>query len=61
MASFSLEGVMPGELVDESGGNDSNNLIAALDGLDQLEDLAFVNDGAERAVDKAHAAETHLS
>ena len=30
--------------------------VAALDGLDQLEDLALVDDGAEGAVDQAHAA-----
>ena len=40
----------------KAGGDDGNDLVTALDGLDQLEDLALVDDSAERAVDKAHTA-----
>ena len=57
MAAFSLSGVMLGpNWSDEGGGHDSDDLVAALDGLDQLEDLALIDDGAEGAVDQAHAA-----
>ena len=51
-----LGGGHAGELVDEGGGNDGNDLVTALDGLDQLEDLALVGDGGEGAVHQAHTA-----
>src|SRR5699024_5084942 len=53
---FQFGGRHAGELVDERRRHDGDDLVAALDGLDELEDLAFVDDGAERAVDQAHAA-----
>ena len=51
-----LAGGQAGELVDERGSHDGNDPVAPLDGLDELEDLALVHDGAEGAVHKAHAA-----
>ena len=57
MASFSLEGVMPGNWLDEGGGHDGNYLITALDGLGSAgRSRALVNDSAERAVDETLAA-----
>ena len=43
-----------GELVDKGRCHDGDDFISALDGLDQLEDLALIHDSAERAVDQAH-------
>ena len=45
-----------GELVDKGRCHDGDDFISALDGLDQLEDLALIHDSAERAVDQAHTA-----
>ena len=49
-------GHLVAELTPEGRGDDGDDLVAALDGVDHLEHLALVDDGAERAVDKAHAA-----
>src|SRR5699024_9380330 len=45
-----------GELVDKGRRHNRDDLVAALDRLNQLENLALIDDGAEGAVDKAHAA-----
>ena len=44
------------ELSDERRRDGRDDLMAVLDGVDRLEDLALVDDGAERTVDQAHAA-----
>ncbi len=44
------------ELADEGGSHGGHHLVAPLDGLDQLEDLALVRDRAEGAVHQAHTA-----
>ena len=44
------------ELADKGRGHSGHHLIAPLDGLDQLEDLALVRDRAEGAVHQAHTA-----
>ena len=44
------------ELADEGGRYAGDDLVALVDGLDELEDLALVRDGGEGAVHKAHAA-----
>ena len=49
--------VDPGaELSHKGGSHGGDHLVAPLDGLDQLEDLALVGNGAEGAVDDALAA-----
>ena len=44
------------KLADKGGRHGGHHLVAPLDGLNQLEDLALVGDGAEGAVHQAHAA-----
>ena len=44
------------KLSDKGRSHLGDDLVAALDGLDQLEDLGLVGDGAEGAVYQAHAA-----
>ena len=49
-------GGLVAELAPEGGGDDGDDLVAPLDGMDELEKLALVHDGAEGAVHQAHAA-----
>src|SRR5699024_8190642 len=51
-----LGGGLRAELAQEGGGHDGHHLVPPLDGVDELEDLALVHDGAEGAVHQAHAA-----
>ena len=51
-----LRGDLRAELADKGGGDCGVDPVAVLDRVDQLEDLALVRDGAERAVDNAHPA-----
>ena len=44
------------ELAHKGRSHGGDDTVALVDGLDDLEDLAFVRDGAERTVYKAHAA-----
>ena len=44
------------ELVDKGGSHNGDDLCAGLDGLNELEDLALVGDGAKGAVDQTHTA-----
>ena len=57
MAGFSLFRRQFGaELADKRRRYDGNDAVSAVDGMDKLEDLAFVRDGAEGTVYQAHAA-----
>ena len=47
---------MLAKLADEGRGNNGDDLVALEDGLDHLEDLALVHDGAEGAADQTLAA-----
>src|SRR5699024_7711343 len=49
-------GQLVAELSHKGRGHDGDDLIALLHGVDQLEDLALVHDGAEGAADQTHAA-----
>ncbi len=57
MAGFSFSGVISrAELAHKRRRHGGDDAVALVDGLDDLEDLAFVRNGAKRAVYKAHAA-----
>ena len=51
-----FRGGMLAELTDEGGGHNGDDLVALEDGLNHLENLALVHDGAEGAADQALAA-----
>ena len=57
MAFFSFSGVICGpNCPTKAGRHDGNDPVSPFDGVDQLEDLPLVGNGAEGAVDNAHPA-----